>query len=560
MDLQGKYKNESQWQTRNNPENTLDKIVPERLSGLFFFDGEDIDELAGVDNQDRIQEAIQNVMGLTILERATRHLDAVAGRFEDEVEENASDQLADLIAKKRDIESAIEELNRERDDTKRAKERVETEVSDIEQKLERLDESAALQERRNDYRKEVETRKGRTEEINDQIKKEINGKGFVPLSMPLIRETADDVDDMRSRGLIPSELSNSFIDSLLEAEQCICGRPLEPGTDHYEQVESLRGEALADGVEQSAIRIVGHLNQFSEMEADFFETVEHLVAERKRVENEISDWEEKLDEVSSKLQDLDQTTSEGLSISELEAQRERKETKREELISELARIEERIDQKGNELDSIADDIDEEEDEREEALLAKRRQKAAEEVGQTLQDSFDELKDKIRRWSNRRVKETFDEIATKGLTAEISEEFKLRITQNVGGERVEVDKSTGERQIASLAFIGSLVDIARDRYESDSDSEYFTGGIYPLVMDSPFGALDKSHRREVSRVIPELANQVVVFATDSQWEGPVADEMAPLVGQQYWLDFDPGEQDQAHPQTKVQMERVTARGD
>lgn len=127
---------------------------------------------------------------------------------------------------------------------------------------------------------------------------------------------------------------------------------------------------------------------------------------------------------------------------------------------------------------------------------------------------------------------------------------------MGGERIEVDKSTGERQIASLAFVGSLVDIARERYEADGDSEYFTGGIYPLVMDSPFGALDKSHRRQVSRVIPELANQIVVFATDSQWDGPVEEEMAPKVGQQYWLDFDDGSGSNSYPQTRIETERVS----
>lgn len=560
MILQVKYQEGGHWQERQNPGNTLDQIMPKRLSGLFFFDGEDIDELAGIDNQDRIQEAIQNIMGLTILERATRHLDTVAGRFEDEVEENASDQLSDLIAEKRGIEDDIDELERKHEDKKRAKKRVKKEITDIEQTLERIGESAELQEERNEYREEIQKREQQVDELTDEIKRAINDQGFVPLAIPFIQETAERIDEMRSQGLIPSELSNSFIDSLLEAEQCICGRPLEPGTEHYEQVSSMRGEALADGVEQSALRIVGHLNQFSEIEDGFFERVDQLVEERKDVTDEISYWEENIDEVSSKLQELDETTSEGQSIADLESTRERKESERAELLNKLGRIEERIERKEEQLHELERKIDEQEDEREEALLAKRRQKTAREVKRQLQTSFDELKNKVRRWSNQKVQETFDEIATKGLTAEISEDFELKIWQTVGNERVEVDKSTGERQIASLAFIGSLVDIARDRYESDSESAYFTGGIYPLVMDSPFGALDKSHRQQVSRVIPTLANQVVVFATDSQWDGPVATEIKPRVGQQYWLDFDPGEGEGEYPRTEVRSEQATTRGD
>jgi DNA sulfur modification protein DndD len=559
MDLTVEYRDGGTWTERGNPENTLDQILPERLSNLFFFDGEDIEELAGVDNQARIQEAIQNIMGLTILERATRHLNDAAGRFEDEVEEHASDELAGLIEEKRDHEETIDQLERKYDDTERAIERVETEIRDIEQKLERLDESAALQERREEYEGERRRCEQRVDEINDAIRAAITDKGFVPVAMPLITDTAEELDAMREDGVIPADLSDDYIDSLLETERCICGRSLEPGTDHYQQVAAMRGDAIADGVEQSALRIVGHLSRLSEMETEFFETVDDLVAERKDLHDEIDDWTEKIDDVSSELQDMDQTTASGESVSDLETKRDEKQSEREDLLSDRGRIEAQIEQHQDSIAELESEIDDQQDEHEEALVAKRRQRTAERVGADLSDAFADLKDKVRLLSNEKIQATFGAIASKDLTAEITDEFELKIRQDVGDNRVEVDKSTGERQIASLAFVGSLVDIARQRYEADSDSTYFTGGIYPLVMDSPFGALDKDHRREVSRVIPELANQVVVFATDSQWEGPVAEEMTPRVGKQYWLDFDRGEGDGSYPKTRIETERASVRG-
>jgi DNA sulfur modification protein DndD len=560
MDLSVEYRDNGSWSERGNPGNTLDQIIPERLSSLFFFDGEDIEELAGIDNQGRIQESIQNIMGLTILERATRHLDATAGRFEDEVEENASEELSNLIEEKRNVEDEIEDLDREYQDTERAKDRVAQEIQDIEQKMERLDESAALQERRTEYRENRNELETQVERLNEEIRNEIQEKGFVPLGMPLIQKTAEKLDKMREEGVIPSELNDSYIDSLLEAEQCICGRPLEPGTEHYHQIQAMKGDSVADGVEQSALRIISHLNQFSEMQSSFFENVDEIIEERKSIYDDIEDLNEQIDEVTWELQDMDQTTETGESIKDLEAKRATKEDKKEELISKLGRIEQRIEDKEEEIEILEDEIDDQRDEREEALLAKRRQRAAELVGDELDEAFKKLKDKVRKLSNQKIRETFGSIASKDLTAEITEDFELKIWQSVGGERVEVDKSTGERQIASLAFIGSLVAIARERYEADSDSEYFTGGIYPLVMDSPFGALDMEHRREVSRVIPELANQVVVFATDSQWKGPVEEEMSPTVGKQYWLDFDDGEGKQEYPRTRIRTEQATVGGD
>lgn len=100
----------------------------------------------------------------------------------------------------------------------------------------------------------------------------------------------------------------------------------------------------------------------------------------------------------------------------------------------------------------------------------------------------------------------------------------------------VAKSTGERQVASLSFISSLVSLARERYESDQDATYFTGGIYPMLMDSPFGYLDPTYQRRVSQKLPEMADQVVVLVTESQWSDAVAGELADIAGQQYELQY------------------------
>jgi DNA sulfur modification protein DndD len=557
VDVALEYNDGGNWSERGNPENSLDQIMPERLSSLFFFDGEDIEELAGIDNQQQIQSAIQNIMGLTILERATRHLDHVAGEFEDEVEQHASEELSKLIKQKRTTEEKIEECERDRDDAQRSIDRIETEIRDIEQKLERLDESAALQEQRNEYQEKRSKLEDEVETINQNIKDELNSKGFIPLAMPLIRETAEQLDEMRREGRIPSDLTDSYIQSLLETNQCICGRSLEEDSKQYRRVEALKGDAISEGVEQSAIRIIGNLNQMSDKESEFFDEVDEYIRQRKERTAEIETLTEKIDEISSELQKMDQTTESGESITELESKREQKTRKKEELLDELGKIKERIDRHEEEIESIKADIDKQRDERQEALVAKRRQRAAESVREELNTAFSELKNKVRRLSNKKIQRTFDEIASKDMQAEITEDFELRIWQEVDGDRIEVDKSTGERQIASLAFISSLVDIARERYEADTETEYFTGGVYPLVMDSPFGALDKSHRRQVGRIVPQLANQVVVFATDSQWEGPVEEEMGPNVGKQYWLDFNEQGGSGSYPQTRIRTEQIPA---
>ncbi|MBA7709151.1 hypothetical protein ES703_118063 [subsurface metagenome] len=97
-------------------------------------------------------------------------------------------------------------------------------------------------------------------------------------------------------------------------------------------------------------------------------------------------------------------------------------------------------------------------------------------------------------------------------------------------------STGERQIASLSFIGGLVDITREQYEKKKDAKYFKGGIYPIIMDSPFGYLDEDYRKVIGEGMPKLAEQVIVLVTSTQWKGEVEKTMKKKADKEYHLEY------------------------
>lgn len=543
-----------------NPEDTLDRVIPERLSELFFFDGEDIDELAGIDNQERVQEAIENLMGLTILERAVRHLDTVAGRFKDDVQEFASDELSAVSEKIDKVRREIEKLESAKQDAEQQMEKAEQKIREIEGKIEGRQEAKALADQRKRHREAEQSLEAEIESINDDLRGAVNDKAPKSLAVPLVRETAEELNKMREEGSIQAGVDNDFLESLIKTGTCVCGRDIEPGTVHHRNIQQLQRVTVADGVEEVAMQIISHLEQFSTADSAFEEQVSDLYETRQEKREKLKWRREKISEISSELSAMDSGGDQNKSVGELEDERKEKEELARELSHEIGERENEVQEEREKIESLESKFDTLNDEREKALLAKRRRKATLEVKEDLQVTYDQVKDKVRKNCNKLIGQTFDEVADKALTAEVDDEFRLRITQSVGDQSVEVDKSTGERQIASLAFVGSLVKLARVRYESDTQSQYFSGGIYPLVMDSPFGALDKSHRRKVSSVVPEMGNQVVVFATDSQWEGPVEDEMSDHIGQQYWLNFDPGDGDGSYPKTRILAEQAAVRGD
>lgn len=536
-----------------NPSHQVEQVLPQRLSDLFLFDGEYIDKLSGVDYSGEIQTAIQNVMGLTILERSIDHLQTVEKRFENEMREQGSTELEKLVDEKQDAVAKINNTEQQIEEKRNEQDVLQREIDSINEKLEQIEDVADLQT----DRKELESNRKKLRETRKRLKTElqsdISKHGYLPFAMEAIEETAKDIDRLREQGRIPSELNNEFVEGLLDERECICGRPLEEDSESYRSVASYKSDVSSEGVDQAAIRYIAHLENIRSDHSSFFDSVESIVSERKDIQDQIDTLSEEIDEFSAQIENTSGYNPEtDESPKELEQKRRENNNRLQRLGGQIDKLQEEKKDLEETKRKIKEEIDGAREDEEEAQLARKRMKAAELVRQQLESSFTELQQEVRSWSNERVRKTFGSIATKDYTAEITEDFELRIREEVGADSVKVDKSRGERQIASLAFIGSLVSIAKERYEKNSDTVYFQGGIYPIVMDSPFGALDNEHRREISRVIPTLAEQVVVFVTDSQWYGPVAEEMEDITGREYRLNYDDGSES-GHPQTTIELE-------
>lgn len=86
-------------------------------------------------------------------------------------------------------------------------------------------------------------------------------------------------------------------------------------------------------------------------------------------------------------------------------------------------------------------------------------------------------------------------------------------------------SVGERQMLAVALLWGLARAA--------------GQPLPVVIDTPLGRLDSSHREHlVDRYFPHASHQVVLLSTDTEINGEAWRKLAPRVGHSYSLEFDP----------------------
>jgi len=523
---------------RGNANDALRQIMPERLREIFFFDGETIDELSAIGGQEKIQTAIQNIMGLTILERGKRHLEAVRKRFEEEVSKHGSDELSELYEERNDLEDQKASLTEELSDTRDSKEKTQDELENVERRLSELEDSRDLQQERERLEEEVEDLSEESKAINREIADRISKAGYVPFAAPAVEETAKMLREKREKGEIPSEIKTQFVDDLLEMRECICGRELVPETEPYQNVEQWREAAGSSELEEAAMNIASRLTEIGEEEEQVYDDINELLQQRTQVADDIQQKEERISEISSLLEDTDTED-----INRLESRRKELDQQVSDYDQQIGTVRGRIEDVEEELEEIKDQIDEVQEQNKKADIARKRAQMAEYMRDRIDELFQKYQDEVRKSVNERVNNIFRDIIAKDYYAEIDDDYSLRILKDIGSEEtIPVAKSTGERQVASLSFIASLVSLARERYHSDEESIYFSGGIYPMIMDSPFGYLDPEYQKRVSSVLPEMAEQVVVLVTQSQWTSEVAGEMDAVAGDRYHLEYhDPSEE-------------------
>jgi DNA sulfur modification protein DndD len=496
-------------------------------------------------------------MGLTILERSMSHLESVAKEFESEYREFADDDVEELFKERDKLEKQIEKKDTEIQSRKGRREELTDRINEITAQLESIDESRELEQALQKEKEQWATIDTELEDTDSILSRELTKGGTLALALPVITETATDLKALQKNDLLGSEVSSNFLDTLLERGKCVCGRPLEEHSIYYERIEELKSEVGVSDVGESAVRLIAAAEHADDDYRDFQETLIDALERRHDLEEELAETERKIAELEQDLDGLTLPTDSGSkSPAELKKEREENEAERESVSQNIGMLTEQRSGLQDELDEVTAELEDAREEQEQATLAKRRWRAALQTRAEIESSFNKLQNAVRQLADQRVSSMFESIAHKDLDAEITSEFELRIRQRVGDQWTELSKGTGETQIASLAFIGSLVAIARERYEKDTESSYFTGGIYPIVMDSPFGALDDDHRRQVARLIPDLGNQVIVLVTDSQWGGPVESEMKGIAGAMYTLDFDDGTGDGNYPETRIRTDTAT----
>ncbi|MBW7469712.1 AAA family ATPase [Marinobacter sp. F4218] len=514
----------------SNPGSQLNQILPEDMHSYFFFNGERIEKLAYNSASTQVRDAIKGLMGLNILDRAERQLkNSVVRHFNKEAKEGSTGNLAALFDQQSSLTDRIEEKEEEIKAWKKNQIEIELEIEEIDKRLDSIKAIAEKQKLRRELEAQLDQIKKDKSEESSSLGKYISERGFLAFIDAQLIEVKDYLDQMRIRGEMPSKVKSTFIDDLIELGQCICGQPLEPGSDCVKTLESYKTTIQDNGAEEQFMALFGVMS--------------HLQSERKGLFSNIHESMNRLKDLADRRKDLlgriDELGEEILGVndsSELESRRVELKAKSKEFNENCAVGRHQKTGWEDQLNEVEKEIGKEQAKTNQADLSQRRKQLAKEVADTISELHEALAHQVRTELSAKVDGTFQKIMRKDYWAEIDEDFTLKIYKNIEGhgKQAVLEKSTGENQVTSLCFISSIVNSAKEK--AKNPGAFQKGGIYPIVMDSPFGALDPEYREKVASFIPALADQVIVMVSKSQWRGEVENELSKRLGKQYTLKY------------------------
>jgi DNA sulfur modification protein DndD len=508
-------------------EDFVSSVVPREMAHHYFFDGEHAETFASPNNFRQVGEAIKNMLGSNIADCAIEDLKWAAKQF--------GEQLGALPGEDRIRQKTqeLEQVQGKLDRLIEIKAEQEESLTVIREQIAQIDEQLADSRIAKDLhrqRRELEAAKASAAQVLSEVSKDtlrwIGRKSLPMVANRLSEQTLHFIDEEKLRGKIPSPYNEDLVHHLLAQEECICGRPLEPGTEHFGMVQNLLRRAGNAVVQNRVMRARGRITQLREARLDAPKDLQRMQREKAAAFEQQRITEQKLHSVSERLLKID------------EQHIAANEKARLELLAKQSRASEDIGRAKVGISSFSRDVEQLKAEQQrlstsnaKAMRLLNRRTLADRASGALRAILDGHEADAKAFISREVNTILKTTARRDYRFSFGEGFNFDLTYENGRT---VPRSSGENQLLSLAFIAALIKFCKDRSVADGSSFLIPGIVAPLVLDSPFGQLDNTYRSDTARFIPEMAQQVALFVSSSQGSADVLDVLKDRIGKQYVL--------------------------
>ena len=512
--------------TLDSPDTFINTVIPRDMASHFLFDGEHAEVFLGENNRGSIKNAVRDILGCSLIETAIDDLQTVSNQFRKQIPsteatkriEDLNNKLDELVEQTETARTSVTELERRREQT-------DQQIKDIDAKLRNTAAAKELQASRDRLNGQLVRAQKRQKEYADEAYKWLGENGRFIVSKRITGETFSFLDEKQHRGRIPSPYNEEFVKDVLEAEECICGATLVPGSPESKKVASLLEKAANQVMRDRVSKVRGRLTSLKSERAKAPGRLTNAKRRLSEANDEFATAEAQLAEISGKLK--------GINFDDI-ADRERR---RGELRDELREIDRKIGSLGTNISSaerektrIDHEITELAKKDKQTAIYGRRRNLCETIKGELEVQLVSEEDQARKVLRAGIRRILKATTRKVLNLRMTDDYVISL---VNADGAALPKSSGENQLLGLAFTAALVEFAKVR-QNAQDYRLLPGTVAPLVLDSPFGQLDEAYRATTAEFIPKMARQVVLLVSRSQGSEDVLNAIKEHLGAEYLL--------------------------
>ena len=512
--------------TLSSPETFINTVIPRDMASHFLFDGEHAEVFLGETNRGSIRSAVRDILGCSMIQTAINDLKDVTSHFRRQIPATpATKRIAELNRQLDDLTTQTEQARAGIEQLKRKRSQTEQQIADIDSKLRQTVAAKELQQQRDLLNSQLRRAEKRKKESIDEVYRWLGENGRFIVSRRITEETFSFLDDKKHRGRIPSPYNEEFVKDILEAEQCICGARLEPGSPESKKVASLLERAANQIMRDRISKVRGRLGN---LRSERIRAPVRLATAQERLSDandEFDSAEAQLAEISGKLK--------GIKLDEIAKREQRRDELRDDLrdvdrnIGALTTNVENAEREKNRIDAEINDLTKLD---EQTAIFGRRRSLCENIKGKLELQLVTEEDHARKVLRASIKRILQATTRKVLNLRMTDDYVISL---VNADGTALPKSSGENQLLGLAFTAALIEFAKVR-QNAQDYRLLPGTIAPLVLDSPFGQLDETYRTTTAEFIPKMARQVVLLVSRSQGSEEVLSALNDHLGAEYLL--------------------------
>ena len=493
----------------------INDMLPENLASYFFFDTE---RVSSISTRKDVAEAVKGLLGLSIIDNAVKHLgdrakkSTVIGKFYGRMDTESEAKAATLLEKIHAADDKRAQIARQISECKDQISKYEDRKEELQKILIDNKLTSSLHKQKESVEKSLEVERQNLAANIDNFFKAFNTSALNFFAQPLFEIMKKILKESKLEDANFIDVSKTTILEIINRGRCICGRKFKEGDAVYKRLQkefqSRPDESLGSAILRCREKIEFRAKLAAQAADVLTNAYKNVVVSRTKIQ----ELEDEIETIIEKISGKANMHHYALELEHIRHKLLELNNKKDRLYQEdgsQKNDQERLQKSYNEIISASEANKE--------LM--HFMDYAEKIREILDAEYLKQETFIRENLESEVNKIFAQIYSGSRRVIIDEAFNVHLMTTVSNVEIESGESEGSNRVKNLAFIAGLVALAKNKIVIAGEKKQIdlSEEPYPLIMDAPFSNADEIHTTNIAKVLPQIAEQVIMFVINKDWK-------------------------------------------